>query len=115
MSKTRIGIAITVSMSVLASAVLLGLLGGALAPPPARVSVVEDAYTLSTTPTTGSGRQVYLTAGGYKGGAAVSYLKFHVQLPEGRRPDRIWLWLGRHSGTLPRLVELSQVPDTRWR
>ncbi|MEU8001491.1 hypothetical protein AB0B66_10060 [Catellatospora sp. NPDC049111] len=115
MNRTRIGIAVTVTMSTLASAVLLGLVAGRLSAPPTRVAVSEDSYTMSTEPGVTKGSRLYLTAGGVGGGAAVSYLKFDVQLPVGRQPKKAWLWLGRHSGPLPGLVELTSVPDTRWR
>ncbi|BCJ71022.1 hypothetical protein CS0771_05660 [Catellatospora sp. IY07-71] len=114
MGRSRVGIAVTVTMSTLASAVLLGLLAGRLTPPPARIPVSEDSYTVSTSPGVTAGTQVYLTAGGYDGGAAVSYLKFDVTMPAGKQPRKVWLWLGRHSGTLPGIIELSRVPDTRW-
>ena len=81
MGRSRVGIAVTVTMSTLASAVLLGLLAGRLTPPPARIPVSEDSYTVSTSPGVTAGTQVYLTAGGYDGGAAVSYLKFDVTMP----------------------------------
>ncbi|WP_144121865.1 glycoside hydrolase family 26 protein [Catellatospora sichuanensis] len=115
MNRTRFGIAVTVTMSTLASAVLLGLVAGRLSAPPTRVTVSEDSYTMSTQPGVTAGGRLYLTAGGVGGGAAVSYLKFDVKLPTGRQPKKVWLWLGRHSGPLPRLVELTSVPDTRWR
>ncbi|GIF98533.1 glycoside hydrolase family 26 protein [Catellatospora citrea] len=115
MNRTRFGIAVTVTMSTLASAVLLGLVAGRLSAPPTRVTVSEDSYTMSTEPGVTAGSRLTLTAGGVGGGAAVSYLKFDVKLPTGRQPKKVWLWLGRHSGPLPRLVELTSVPDTRWR
>ncbi|GAA2379565.1 hypothetical protein Cme02nite_17150 [Catellatospora methionotrophica] len=115
MNRTRIGIAVTVTMSTLASAVLLGLVAGRLSAPPTRVTVSEDSYTMSTEPGATAGSRLTLTAGGVGGGAAVSYLKFDVKLPVGRQPKKVWLWLGRQGGPLPGLVELTSVPDTRWR
>lgn len=103
-------------LAALGASILIGLIGGRVAPKPERITVSGDTYTLTSSPTELPGERDVLVAGGVGGGAAVSYLKFDVQLPEsGGRLQRAWLWLGNAGGgDLPELIELSRVPDTGW-
>lgn len=95
-------------------AVTLGYLGGLAGRAHRAVPVAADTYVASWSPSAAEGHADYLAAGGHAGGAAISYLKFHVDLDRGARPTRAELWLARHSGPLPALVELSVVPATGW-
>lgn len=102
-------------LAALSAAVLIGVIGGRVAPHPERITVSGDTYTLTASPSALPSARDVLVAGGVDGGAAVSYLKFDVQLPMGERPHRAWLWLNNAGGQeLPELIELSRVPDTGW-
>ncbi|WP_203908320.1 CBM96 family carbohydrate-binding protein [Rhizocola hellebori] len=98
----------------MAGAVLIGLVGGKVSGLPERVATSGDTFALTAAPDESTGDENYLAAGGQNGGAAITFVKFNVKLPEDRLPRRAWLWLGVKKSPLPDLVELSQVPDTRW-
>lgn len=104
-----------VALAALAAAIVIGVIGGRVAPYPDRVPTSGDSFTLTAAPDRWTGSENYLMAGGFDGGAAISYLKFDVTLPESASPQRAWLWLGTEGGKLPSMIELSHVPDTGWR
>ena len=106
--------ACTVTLAALASAVAFGIIGGRLTPDPDRITAMADTFVLSADPESTAGAEDVLIAGGFDGGAAVSYLKFDLSMPNDRTPERAWLWLAREDSPLPSLVELSEVADTGW-
>lgn len=110
----RRALGFTTVLAALCAAVIIGLIGGRVASYPERVTVSSDSYALTAAPDEWTGARDHLVAGGIAGGAAISYLKFDVELPEGAQPVRAWLWLGTVGGDLPGLIELSHVPDTGW-
>jgi hypothetical protein len=102
-----------------AAATAIGLVGGRVADRPRTVPVAEDVSVRDFAPASldQPGEPVTperLAAGGWDGGGAVSYLKFRVDLPADTPPAHAELWLARHSGRLPGIVELSVVPWADW-
>lgn len=114
------------------AAVAIGLVGGQVADRPKTIPVSDDVSVQSWAPGAPDADQAVqrarlavarppgldlpdrLAAGGLAGGAAISYLRFRVDLPAGAPPAHAELWLARHSGRLPEVVELSTVPWTTW-
>ncbi|WP_162908357.1 glycoside hydrolase family 26 protein [Allorhizocola rhizosphaerae] len=103
------------ALAALAAAIVIGLIGGKVAPYPERIPASGDTFALTAAPEETGGDKKYLIAGGHKGGAAISYVKFNVELPDTRQPKRAWLWLGAEDEDLPDMIELSAVPDNGWR
>ncbi len=103
-------------LAALAAAIVIGVIGGRVAPYPERITASGDTFALTTAPQEKGGHKDHLIAGGHEGGAAISYVKFDVDLPDPHAPKRAWLWLGaQEHRTLPEMVELSVVPDSGWR
>ncbi|NUR73279.1 MAG: hypothetical protein HOU81_20880 [Hamadaea sp.] len=100
------------------AAAAIGLVGGQVSDRPRTVPVSEDVSVRDFAPASHDTAQPesidLLAAGGWDGGAAVSYLKFRVDLPAKTPPVHAELWLARHSGRLPGVVELSVVPWSDW-
>ncbi|HCT81375.1 MAG TPA: hypothetical protein DGT23_33360 [Micromonosporaceae bacterium] len=113
-AKKRIYTSFGAAVAALGAAILIGVIGGKVTALPERVPTAGDSFALTAAPSTWTGQEHYLAAGGYQGGAAITYLKFDVTLPDDRLPRRAWLWLGVDREPLPELVELTRVPDTSW-
>jgi hypothetical protein len=113
-AKARVLTSFSASLLALAAAVVIGVIGGQVSPLPERVVSADDSYTLTASPESVSGKAGFIAAGGLDGGAAISYLKFDVDLPKGKLPKRSWLWLRSHADKLPAMVELTHVPDVLW-
>lgn len=113
-AKKRIYTSFGAAVAALGAAILIGVIGGKVTALPERIPTAGDSFALTAAPSTWTGQEHYLAAGGYQGGAAITYLKFDVTLPDDRLPRRAWLWLGVDREPLPELVELTRVPDTSW-
>jgi hypothetical protein len=102
-------------------AAALGIVGGHVSQRPRLVRVSDDVSVNSFVPDAVAGKlghaltgSARLAAGGLAGGAAISYLKFKVDLPDGVPPRHAEIWVARDSGKLPPMVELSSVPWSAW-
>src|SRR5687768_15176963 len=113
----RRALGVAAVLAALGAAVVIGVIGGRVAPKPERITVSSDTYALTAEPSVAGGMGGTLIAGGVAGGAAITYLKFDVVLPNGTPPQRAWLWLGlAGSGAeLPELIEVSAIPQTDWK
>jgi len=107
---------LAVAAGATAFAVLLGLVGGALGTEPdLRLAASADGYATTDGGAPGDGTRFELVAGGLRGGAAVTYLKFDVtDRRADRQPASAEITLTRRAGQLPPALELSQVPATSW-